>query len=366
MITRKQTMKILYISIIALLFISCSGNENTGSVENKTENLNPSFLNNIKTVKAEAGNQNEELTLTGKVDYDPDKVIHYLSLVNGIADRCYFSLGDKVQKGQILLDIRSSDLSALQSEAVSTESDVKIARRELQTAQSLYEDNMLSEKDLLEAQAKVKQAQAAYEKIQSDIGVHGVNKGNGRFSIKSPMTGYIVNKNVSSGSTVSADGEALFTVADLGTVWVIANVYASNLQFVKEGMEVDITTLSYPGEIFRGKISALSQIFDPEEKVLKARIVLDNKDLKLKPEMSVVVKLKGETFSQFVSVPTDALIFDDDRYFVVVKEGEKFESKEVQLQGHNRKMTYIASGLSAGVDVVVNNQLLIYAGLKED
>ncbi|WP_231496731.1 efflux RND transporter periplasmic adaptor subunit [Prevotella sp. 10(H)] len=357
-------MKILYITSIALLLISCSEKET--KAENNTEKHNPSFANNIKTIKATSGNQNEELTLTGKVDYDPDKVINYISLVNGIADRSYFSLGDKVQKGQVLLDVRSSDLSSLQADAVSAESDVKIAQRELLTAQSLYEDNMLSEKELLEAQAKVKQAQATYNKIQSDMGVHGINKGNGMFSIKSPMTGYIVTKNVSSGSTVSTDGEPLFTVADLSTVWIVANVYASNLQFVKEGMEVDITTLSYPGEIFKGKISSLSQIFDPEEKVLKARIILDNKDLKLKPEMSVVIKLKGETFYEFVSVPTDALIFDDDRYFVIVKDNEGFKSKEVQLQGHNRKITYIASGLSAGDDIVVNNQLLIYAGLKEN
>jgi len=352
---------ICIICITAL--ISCSGKDNTDKTSDRPK-LSPSFLKNIKTIKAESGNKNEELTLTGKVEYDPDKVINYVSLVNGIADRAYFSLGDKVQRGQTLLDIKSSDLSSLQTEAVSAESDIKIAQRELKTAQSMYDDSMLSEKDLLEAQAKVKQAQATYNKIQSDMGVHGTNRGNGRFSIKSPMAGYIVNKNVSSGSTVSTDGDPLFTVADLSTVWIIANVYASNLQFVKEGMEVDITTLSYPGKIFSGKINSLPQIFDPEEKVLKARIVIDNKDLKLKPEMSVVVKLKGETFAQFVSVPTDALIFDDDRYFVVVKEGEEFKIKEVMLQGHNKKTTYIASGLSAGEEIVVNNQLLIYSGLK--
>ncbi len=113
-------------------------------------------------------------------------MINYVSLVNGIADRTYFSLGDKVQKGQTLLDIRSSDLSSLQSESIVSESDVKIAQRELQTAQSLYDDNMLSEKELLEAQAKLKQAQAAYNKSQSDIAVHGINKGNGTFSINVP------------------------------------------------------------------------------------------------------------------------------------------------------------------------------------
>ena len=230
----------------------------------------------------------------------------------------------------------------------------------------MCEDNMLSEKELLEAEAKLKQAQASYIKIRNDISVHGTNKGNGMFAVKSPMTGYIVGKNISSGSTVSTEGEPLFTVADLNTVWITANVYASNLQFVKEGMPVSITTLSYPDEVFHGKISALSQVFDPEEKVLKARIVMNNKDLKFKPEMSVLISLKNETNTQFVSVPSDALVFDDDRYFVVVQDRGDFKIREVRLQGHNNKTTYIASGLSGGEEIVTNNQLLIYSGLKEN
>lgn len=360
---KKITVILLGISSI-ILMISCSGKGESNSTANEG-GMNKSFLKNVKTIKAELKSQNEELTLTGKVEYDPDKVINYVSLVSGIADRTYFSLGEKVQKGQVLLDVRSSDLSSLQAEYTSAESEIKIAQRELQTAQSMYDDKMLSEKELLEAQARVKQAQASFSKIQTDMSVHGTNKGNGTFSIKAPMTGYIVAKSVSSGSTISSDGEPLFSVADLSTVWITANVYASNITFVKEGMEVNITTLSYPGEVFSGKISSISQVFDPEEKVLKARIVMANKDLKFKPEMSVVIKLKNKTHHEFVAIPSDALIFDNDKYYVVVEVSPgDFKTSEVILQGHNDKTTYIASGLSEGESVVIKNQLLIYSGLK--
>lgn len=346
--------------------MSCSGNNEGKSNIDTTNKANKSFLESVKTVKSEYSNLNQELILNGKVEYDPDKVINYVSLVNGIADRTYFSLGDKVNKGQVLLDIRSAELSALQSESVIAESEVKIAEREYQTADNLFEDNMISEKELLEAQAKLNQARATVNKIKNDIEVHGLSRGNGTFSIKSPMSGYVVGKNVSSGSTISSEGEPLFTVADLTTVWITANVYASNLQFVKQGMEVFITTLSYPGEVFSGKINTLSQVFDPEEKVLKARIVMNNKNLKFKPEMSVVVKLKDKADTKFISIPSDALIFDDNRYFVVVEESSgNFKVKEVVLKGHYNKISYLASGLSEGESVVVNNQLLIYAGLKE-
>jgi cobalt-zinc-cadmium efflux system membrane fusion protein len=288
-----------------------------------------------------------------------------------MVEKTYFSLGDKVQKGQPLLDIRSSELSGLQSEQTAAETELKIAQRELKTAQSLFDDKMLSERELLEAQGRVRQAQADVEKIKSDMTVMGTNKGNGIFSIKSPMSGHIVHKKASPGSTLSADGEPIFTVADLSTVWITINVYASDLQFVSEGMNVEITTLSYPDEVFYGKINSLSQVFDPEEKVLKARIVMKNKDLKFKPEMSVMVKLidvgTGHAPSLHLSIPSDALIFDDNRYFVVVEsKANEYKISEVTLKGHYNKTSYIASGLSEGENVVVKNQLLIYSGLKEE
>lgn len=359
---KKKTINTLCLSGL-ILITSCS--EKTVKEENNVQQHNEAFLKTVKTVEAQKSNQNEELTLSGKVEYDPDKIINYVSLVNGIADRTYFSLGDRVQKGQNLLDVRSSELSSLQSDLVKAESEIKIAERELKTARSMYQDNMLSEKELLEAESKLKQEQADYQKIKNDMNVQGVSKGNGMFSIKAPMSGFVVNKNVSSGSTVSPDSDPLFTIADLSTVWITANVYAGNLLSVKQGMDVDITTLSYPGEIFKGKISAISQVFDPEEKVLKARIVMPNKDLKFKPEMSAVIKLKNEINSQFISIPSDALIFDNDQYFVVVEESQgNYSIKEVILRGHNKKTTYISEGLTEGEKVVINNQLLIYSGLK--
>ena len=354
---------LLGVSIPLLLFHSCSGKGVESS--EKQDEINPAFLSTVKTTKAISSNRQSELILAGKVEYDPDKVISYVPLVNGIIDRSYFSLGDKVQKGQSLLDIRSSDSSLMQMEYISCESELKVAEREMKTAPSMLEDKMLSEKEFLEAQARLKQAQAAFEKVKNDLFPYG-NNDNGTFSIKAPMSGYVVEKKAVSGSPVSSDGDPLFVVADLSSVWIIANVYASNVQFVREGMDVDITTLSYPDEVFSGKINRVSQVFDSEEKVLKARIAMLNKDLKLKPEMSVVVRLKDETNELSIAVPSDALIFDDNRYFVVIKDSTtNFQIREVQLQGHNGNTSYIRSGLSEGEEVVTSNQLLIYSGLNK-
>jgi len=347
----------IFISIIlaglAMIFNSC-GNKKTEIAEENSI-IKTAFLENIKTEKPQLSNQEQELILSGKVECDPNKVVYYTPLISGVVERTYFSLGDKVKKGLTMLDIRSSELSSLQSE-------LAIAQRNLQSAEAMYKDNLTSERELIEARSTL-------EKLQADLSLYGENKGGGVFAIKSPITGYVVDKNTSAGSTVSEGDTPLFTVADLSSVWIIANVYAGNLQLVKQGMPVEINTLAYPDEVFKGKIDALSQVFDPEEKVLKARIVMNNKDLKFKPEMSVVVKLKIDIpffeKMEYLTIPSDALIFDDNKYFVVIEtESKKFEIKEVQRQGHYQKISYIRSGLSENDNVVVKNQLLIYSELK--
>jgi membrane fusion protein, heavy metal efflux system len=354
----------IYILSVLALAISCTDVKDKDSKVQEEVFINQSFFKHIKTVKAELKTQEEELTLTGKVEYDPDKIVKYVPLINGVVTKTYFSLGDQVKQGQVLANVRSLEVNSLHSEKSSLQSELEVARRELKSAESMYKDNMLSESELIEARAKVKQAEAALGRVHTDMSVIGSND-RGTSSIVSPMSGYIINKNITSGSTISPDGEPIFTVADLSKVWVIANVYASNLQFVKVGIPVEMSSLSYPGEVFQGAIQSISQVFDSEEKVLKARIVMENSNLKFKPEMSMTIKLKNNTENLKVSIPVNALIFDDDKYYVIVEESkEKFKIKEVRLQGHNEETAYILSGLSNGENVVIKNQLLIYSALK--
>ncbi|MCC8154222.1 MAG: efflux RND transporter periplasmic adaptor subunit [Tannerellaceae bacterium] len=356
--------KQFYFALLILVFTACSSGTTHEESVHQTS-VNSSFLPNVEVVTVEIANQRTEMTLTGKVISDPDRTITYAPLVSGIVEKAYFSLGDKVRKGQVLLDIRSTELSALESELISLQTQVTIAERAYDSARSLYEDGMLSGREYLEAEGEVKQAEAELARVKADISVYGTSKGRGVFAVTAPMDGYIVSKGVSSGSTLTADGDPLFTIADLSSVWIIANVYASNLLFVKEGMEVAVSTLSYPGHQFPGYITALSQAFDPEDKALKARIIMDNKDLLLKPEMSAVITLKEEVDIPLVAVPSEALIFDDNTYFVVVQNGTgDFSNRNVQLQGHAGSVTYLSEGLQPGEQVVVRNQLLIYAELK--
>jgi len=353
--------KRLFIGVLGLGLISCGGSKEPDNGK-EMGTVHPSFAGKIKTKKATLCNQEREVSLTGKVVSDPDKTVRYVPIISGVVERTYFSLGDKVVKGQPLLDIRSSELSSLQAERIALESEVQIAGRELKTAEGMFADKMISERELLEAQSRLKQAEASLKRVQSDMILFGSHKEDGSFSLKSPMTGYIIEKRISSGSPVSSDSEPLFTIADLNDVWIMVDVYASDLLFVREGMEAAITTQSYPNEVFPGKVSAISQVFDPDDKTLKARIILPNTDLKFKPEMAVRIRLTDETQKSLVCIPSEALIFANNSYYVIVEDAANdFSIREVLLQGHHGDVTYLASGLASGENIVTRNQLLIYS-----
>jgi len=330
-----------------LLLFACGNNKQENQPAKAA--ISDEFLKEAVTAKVESKLLQKEFTLTGKVVADPDKTISYSSLVSGVIVKSYFSLGDRVSKGQTMIDIRSAELSNLQSE-------LTIAQRNLQSVQALFESGMATEREVVEARS-------IYEKLQADLALYGENKGNGVFSIISHISGYVIEKYGSAGSTVSAGGESLFSIADLSTVWVIANIYAGNLQFVHDGQNVEITSTAYPKEVFEGKINFISQVFDPDDKTLKARIVLPNTGLKLKPEMSVVVNLLNKSNAEMATVPSNAVIFDNNRYFVVVG-SKNFEIREIVPFDQNNGITYISEGLKPGEEVVIKNQLLIYNELK--
>ena len=333
---------------IGLLFLTACGQSAPNNPQTK-EVISKTCLQEVVTAKAVFAPLQKELTLTGKVTADPNKTVSYTPLVSGVIVKSYITLGDHVSKGQTILDIRSAELSALQAELI-------VARRNLQSTETLYEHSLTSERELIEARA-------TYQKVQADLALYGQSKGEGVFSITAPISGYIVEKYGNAGSTISAEGEPLFSIADLSTVWVVANVYAGNLQFVRTGQHTAISSVAYPQEVFHGKIDFLSQVFDPDDKALKARIVLPNPELKLKPEMSVVVRLLNDSNTLMVAVPSDAVIFDNNRHFAVV-DNTDFAIRPIVVFDHHNGLTFISEGLASGEEVVIKNQLLIYNELK--
>jgi cobalt-zinc-cadmium efflux system membrane fusion protein len=187
------------------------------------------------------------------------------------------------------------------------------------------------------------------------------------YNILSPASGYVISKDVSLNMELrTEDVKPIFTISNLDNVWVMVNIYESDIDKVKEGYEAEITTISYPDKIFTGKVDKIYNLIDSESKVLKARIILNNKDYKLKPEMFANVSLRYQDTEQRLAIPTKAVIFDKNKYFVMVfKDRCQIETHEIEIYKQNTQSTYLKGGINEGEKVISKYQLLIYDALND-
>jgi len=347
-----------------LLFIACGQRDQMVREAPTDFCLNDALKQKIRIDTVMERPVTQHVNLTGEVTYNPDNVVQFVSLVEGIVVSTHFSLGDYVSKGQVLAAINSPELNAMLAERRNLNARSQVLERELAAAERLYADRIASARDLLEAQSEKERLAADLAGIESSLALFNPNERNGTFEILAPASGYIVEKNMSIGASFN-DGESLFTISDLDEVWVMVNVYATDMQFVAPGMEARIRTLAYPNAIFNGQISALSQVFDGEERVLKARVIMKNKALELKPGMSADISVERRTEEQAVAIPADAVIFDDNQYFAVVYDGDcSLHVRNLTFSAKDDTWYFLAEGLAQGERVVSRNHLLVYEKIK--
>ena len=189
---------------------------------------------------------------------------------------------------------------------------------------------------------------------------------NGEYLLKAPIGGFVVDRQANNNMMIRSDNStALFIISDLKNVWVMANVYESNISLVKRGDSVNITTLSYPGKIFRGKIDKIMNVLDPANKVMKFRIILANPDYLLKPEMFASVIVNTTENKNMMSIPSKALIFDHSQYYVLVyKSPSDISIRPVQVLNTVGDKSFISGGLAEGERLIGTEALLIYQELN--
>ena len=305
------------------------------------------------------------ITLTGKVTFNDENVVKIFPLVSGNISNINVMLGDYVKAGQTLAVIRSMEMAGYSNDLVSAQTSLEVAKKNLDATQDMANSGLASQKDLLAAQASYAQAQSELKRVQNVLKINGGNT-QGEYIVKAPISGFIVEKNVTNDMTIRTDNNNdLFTVSDLKNVWVLANVYESNINQVRPGDSVQVTTLSYQGRIFHGKIDKILNVLDPTNKVMKVRVVLSNPDYALKPEMFASITVTNTENKQSICIPSSALIFDNSQYYVLVyKSKSDVQITPVQMLNSIGDKTYILSGLKPGDKIISSQALLIYGALN--
>lgn len=298
---------------------------------------------------------------------NPDAVVSFMSLVGGLVVKTYFSIGDSVTEGQLLAEVRSAELSSLQNEQKKNETYLFLAENELEKIKSRYTSGFSSKTELLEAEAEVLQIKSDSTAVAEILSLYSATSLQGIFQIKAPISGFIIEKNINEGQRIPAESDPLFVISDLESVWVIANLYASDIAKVNVGKEVEIETIAYPETKLYGNIASIAQVFDAEEQVLKARIPMQNTNQKLIPGAQVDIWLENESEEMVNSVETHAVIFDDNHYKIILfTDACQLRIAEITPITQNPNFTYFKEEVEAKEQYISKNSLLIYELLNEN
>jgi len=361
------------ILIQAIIVMSCGGHKEIANSDPPGFCIPDSLMLNITldTVKSES--VMGELKLSGKISFNEDNVVKVFPQVSGHVGDVKVSLGDFVQKGQLLATIRSSDMANYFNEYKSAQSELEVAKKNLEVTADMRNSGVSSEKDYLTAQSEYRKALADFNKVSEVLKIYGGgaerndSAGSG-YKIKAPISGFIVEKNVNTGMELRADdANNLFTISDLKEVWATANVYETDIAKIRLGSSTAITTLTYPDKKFSGKVERISNILNPETNVMAVKIRLNNPDYTLKPGMFANISILFPESEKRLAIPSRSVLFDDNKSYVVLfKKQCDVDMQTINVYKSVNDKTYLAdSSLHEGDLVITRNGLFIFTALKK-
>jgi cobalt-zinc-cadmium efflux system membrane fusion protein len=313
---------------------------------------------------ATAHSTSSELVVTGTVTPDVSRNVPVVSLAAGRVMAIHARLGDTVQKGQLLLTIRSDDVAGGYSNYRKALADEILARAQLARSQDLYNHGAIPQSALEIAQDTEDKAKVDVETTAEHLRLIGNNPDApaAMVDIFAPASGVITDQQVTNASAVQAfSAPSPFTISDLSSIWVVCDVYENDLANVRIGDTAAISLNAYPEQMFSGRVSNIGATLDPTIRTAKVRIELRNPGL-MRLGMFVRATFRGQTNEMHTIVPASAVLHMHDRDFLYVPApGNRFRRVEVvsgDLLQDNVSLQEIKSGLAPGQQVVTNALLL--------
>ena len=328
----------------------------------------PDQVSHIQVVTIQEAKLTRTLRLTGAVAYNAFKTTPVITQVGGPVSRILVVPGDHVREGQPMLEVSSPDYSQLLDTYLKAHEIFRVADKNYDRAKDLYEHKAIAERALLQAESDRNEAQADLNASEQAMKILGIKNpedlakapSSAQIPVIAPMSGEVVERLVAPGQVMQAGQTQAFTISDMSTVWVLANLYQGDLAFVKTGDDVVVQTDAYP-ESFHGKISYVSAALDPNTRTLQARIVVDNPGEKLKRDMYCTVTVTAGVIPNAIGVPDAAVLRDDENQpFVYVTAGSnQFGRRAVEIGESQNGRTQILKGLSVGDKVVGDGSLFL-------
>src|ERR1700730_12370022 len=330
----------------------------------------------MKSVKVETVGEREfpiEKSAVGSIDFNEELLTQVFTPYQGRIVGLYAKVGDEVKKGQTLFTIDSPDLLAANSTLIAASGVLQLTTRNLARLRSLYESRAVSQKDVEQATSDQQTAEGALRAARDAVRIFGKTDleidrivaermADPTLVVPSPISGRITARNASPGLLVQpGNGQAPFTVADISTMWMLANVAESDSPAFSVGQEARVTVMAHPGRVFEGRISTIGSTVDPITHRVLVRSEIDDPKHALRSGMFANFVIHTGDPMRSVAVPLDGVVREGDGTMTVwvTADRRRFTMRVVKVGLLRDGYYQILEGLQAGELVATEGALFL-------
>jgi cobalt-zinc-cadmium efflux system membrane fusion protein len=377
MISRRSAIVMRFSLLVAVSFLlsamlGCgtpAQNSGPASYKPQTFTVPQEQMAHLQIVTVAPTSIPRSLRLTGAVAFNAFNTTPVITQIGGPVSRVLVTPGQQVRRGEPLLYVASPDYSQLLANYLKVRDAFHLAEKSYLRSKDLYEHHAVAERDLEAAESVRTQASADLGAAEQALKILGISKPEaavGRpaaseIPVLAPIAGEAVERLVAPGQVIQAGSTQVFTISNMSSVWVLANVYQKDLPYVHLGDLVTITTDSYLGTELHGKISYIAAALDPSTRTLQARIDVKNPQGKLKKDMYVVATVQAGAIRNALTVPSAAVLRDTENqpFVYVVNQNNEFARRAVTLGESVGGNTQLVSGVTTGEHVVGDGSLFL-------
>lgn len=316
----------------------------------------------ITTAKVESRAAGERVSVLADVRVNQDAYAEVASPTTARVLRVLAKAGDEVKAGQPLVELASADVSKARGEVQAAEERVAIANQNLARKQALHADRLIPERDVIEARAAVKEAEAARTAAAGQLQPFAVSGAGGVLVLRAQVGGTVIERDVVVGQ-LADPSKTLFRIGDLSKLWLVAHVFERDAVRVQLGATGAASFAALPGRTIEGPVVWIGREVETPSRTIPVRLELANPGGVLRPGMSAMVSLPvGEPGGPVIAVPMAAVQRVGDRWAVFIPRG--VGEFDVRTVGRGRELggdVEILSGVAAGEEVVVDGAFLLKA-----
>jgi cobalt-zinc-cadmium efflux system membrane fusion protein len=325
--------------------------------------VSPEMMSGIKVAPVAKAVIGDTFRIASQIMLDQDRVARIGARVTGRISEVRVTLGQRVERGQLLAAIDSTELAAAQLTYLKAANQVQLQTRAVERARLLLSADVIGSAELQRRENELASAEAELRAAEDQLKVLGMSREavenlaqirtiNSVSPITSTLSGTVIERKVTQGQVVQP-ADALFTIADLSYIWAVADVPEQQVHLIQLGQKVEVEVPALPQkDSLIGKITYIADIVDPETRTVTVRTGLPNPDQALKPAMLAQMVIQGRPVSR-LAVPAKAVVREGNAEHVLVQTGpDEFRLRPVKLGPEEKELRPVLEGLKEGERIV--------------